>query len=76
MSKIISHTREGMERSNASFTKYPRVTHYVRETHTEFTHCVQAFKDLHMLTQRKPVKVLASGYLLNDGHSAITGYGQ
>ena len=78
MRKIISHTRELMERCNASFTKYPGVTHYISEVLPEFTgnDCVQPFEELHVLTQCKSVKRLASGYLLNDGHSSIAGYGQ
>jgi hypothetical protein len=78
MSKIISHTRKLMEHINASSTKYPRLIHYIRETLPELrgNDCVQRFEQSHVLTQCKPVKGLASSYLLSDRDSGITGYGQ
>lgn len=67
-----------MKHMNASSTKYPRVTHYIRETLPEFrgNERVQRYEELHVLTQCEPVKGLTSGYLLNDGNSGIAGCGQ
>jgi hypothetical protein len=70
--------RKLMEHINASPTKYRRVTQYTRETLPKLrgNDCVQCFEDLRVLTQRKPVKWLASSYLLNHSHSGIAGYRQ
>ncbi len=64
-----------MEHCNATFSKYARVFHYIRETLAEFRgdKGVQRFENLHMLTQRKPIKGLTTGNFLNDGRSRIAG---
>jgi hypothetical protein len=67
-----------MKHGNANPAKYPRVIDYIREALPKLggDDWVQCFEELHLLTECKPVKRLARGYLFSDGLSGVHGYGR